>query len=77
MALKAINLKLKEVNENIKTVVPAGEFSCFKVTPSNLDGELFKNKSIITILFSDDENRFPCYFFAKNRCVGDDLGMIF
>ena len=47
------------IEENIKTKVPAGRFLCTKVSPVKLNNETFKNKSQMSILFSNDNNRYP------------------
>ena len=51
-------LKLK-IEENIHGTVPAGQFSCLKVTPTMREKKEFKNQATMSILFSDDENRYP------------------
>jgi hypothetical protein len=47
------------IEENIKTKVPAGKFLCTKVNPVKSNNETFKNKSQMSILFSNDNNRYP------------------
>ena len=51
-------LKLK-IEENIYGTVPAGKWSCFKGTPTMKEKKEFKNQATMSILFSDDENRYP------------------
>ena len=55
---KKIDLKLK-IEENILAAVPAGSFICSKVTPSIINDKPFKNRATISILFSNDVNRYP------------------
>ena len=55
---KTIALKV-EIEKNVKVNVPAGDFTCTKVTPVRLNEKRFKNRSQMSILFSDDENRYP------------------
>ena len=51
-------LKLK-IENNIHDTVPAGKFTCLKVTPTRIEKKEFKNQATMSILFSDDENRYP------------------
>jgi len=48
-----------EVERNIKVNVPAGTFTCTKITPMKLNEKEFKNRSQMSISFSNDENRYP------------------
>ena len=48
-----------EVERNVKVNVPAGSFTCTKITPMNLNEREFKNRSQMSMLFSNDENRYP------------------
>ena len=48
-----------EIEKDVKVNVPAGDFTCTKVTPVKLNEKKFKNRSQMSILFSDDENRYP------------------
>ena len=48
-----------EVERNIKVNVPAGSFTCTKISPMKLDEKEFKNRSQMSILFSNDEKRYP------------------
>ena len=48
-----------EVERNIKVSVPAGTFTCTKITPMKLNEKDFKNRSQMSISFSNDENRYP------------------
>ena len=47
------------IEENINETVPAGTYDCYKVSPSRKDKKQFKNKATMSILFSDDDNRYP------------------
>ena len=55
---KTTSLKVK-IEKNVNVNVPAGGFTCTKVTPIRLNKKEFKNRSEMSILFSDDENRYP------------------
>ena len=48
-----------EIKEDVQVNVPAGNFTCTKITPTKLNEKKFKNRSQMSILFSDDENRYP------------------
>ena len=48
-----------EIERDVKVNVPAGSFTCTKVSPMKLDEKEFKNKSQMSMLFSNDENRYP------------------
>ena len=48
-----------EVERNIKVNVPAGTFTCTKITPMKLNEKEFKNRSQMSISFSNDEHRYP------------------
>ena len=48
-----------EIERDVKVNVPAGSFTCTKISPMKLDEKEFKNKSQMSILFSNDENRYP------------------
>ena len=43
----------------MKVNVPAGTFTCTKITPMKLNEKEFKNRSQMSILFSNDEKRYP------------------
>ena len=51
-------LKVK-VERDIKVNVPAGSFNCTKITPIKLNNKEFKNRSQMSMLFSNDGNRYP------------------
>ena len=55
---KITDLKV-EIERDLKVNVPAGSFTCTKISPMKLDEEEFKNKSQMSMLFSNDENRYP------------------
>jgi len=55
---KTTALKI-EIERDVKVDVPAGSFNCNRITPMKLDDEKFKNKSQMSMLFSNDENRYP------------------
>ena len=48
-----------EIEKEVKVNVPAGSFTCTKITPMKLNEKEFKNKSQMSMLFSNDENRYP------------------
>lgn len=48
-----------EIERDVKVNVPAGSFTCTKISPMKLDEKDFKNKSQMSMLFSNDENRYP------------------
>jgi len=48
-----------EIERDVKVNVPAGSFTCTKISPMKLDQKEFKNKSQMSMLFSNDENRYP------------------
>ena len=48
-----------EIERDVKVNVPAGSFNCTKISPMKLDQKEFKNKSEMSMLFSNDENRYP------------------
>ena len=48
-----------EIERDVKVNVPAGSFNCNKITPMKLNDKEFKNRSQMSILFSNDENRYP------------------
>ena len=48
-----------EIERDIKVNVPAGSFTCTKISPMKLDEKEFKNRSQMSILFSNDEKRYP------------------
>ena len=47
------------VERDVKVDVPAGSFTCTRITPMKLNEKEFKNRSQMSILFSNDENRYP------------------
>jgi len=47
------------VEDSVKTRVASGDFLCTKVTPVKTDQRSFKNKSTMSILFSNGPNRYP------------------
>ena len=51
-------LKL-QIAKNIKVRIPAGEFTCFQVTPVPLGNQKFKNNAMMSMLFSNDYRRYP------------------
>ena len=55
---KATALKV-EVERDVKVDVPAGSFTCTKITPMKLNEKEFKHRSQMSMLFSNDENRYP------------------
>lgn len=55
---RATALKV-EVERDVKVDVPAGSFTCTKITPMKLNEKEFKNRSQMSMLFSNDENRYP------------------
>ncbi len=55
---KITDLKV-EIERDVKVNVPAGSFTCTKISPMKLDEKEFKNKSQMSMLFSNDENRYP------------------
>ena len=48
-----------EIERDVKVNVPAGSFTCTKISPMKLDEKKFRNKSQMSMLFSNDENRYP------------------
>jgi len=48
-----------EIERDVKVTVPAGSFDCNKITPRKLNDKEFKNRSQMSMLFSNDENRYP------------------
>ena len=48
-----------EIERDVKVNVPAGSFTCTKISPMKLDEKEFKNRSQMSILFSNDEKRYP------------------
>ena len=48
-----------EIERDVKVDVPAGSFNCTKITPIKLNNKEFKNRSQMSILFSNDGNRYP------------------
>ena len=48
-----------EIERDVKVNVPTGSFTCTKISPMKLDEKEFKNKSQMSMLFSNDENRYP------------------
>ena len=55
---KTTALKVK-VERDVKIDVPAGSFNCTKIIPMKLNDKEFKNKSEMSMLFSNDRNRYP------------------
>ena len=55
---KTTTLKV-EIEKDVKVNVPSGDFTCTKVTPVKINEKKFRNRSQMSILFSDDENRYP------------------
>ena len=55
---KIMPLEIK-IEENINETVPAGTYYCSKVSPSIKGKKQFKNKATMSILFSNDDNRYP------------------
>ena len=54
--VETLNVNIKE---DIKISVPAGDFNCFRVTPTQIGGEKFKNDARMDIYFSDDAKSYP------------------
>ena len=48
-----------EIERDVKVDVPAGSFNCTKITPIKLNNKEFKNRSQMSMLFSNDVNRYP------------------
>ena len=48
-----------EIERDVKIDVPAGSFKCTKITPMRLNDKEFKNRSQMSMLFSNDGNRYP------------------
>ena len=48
-----------EIEKDVKVDVPAGSFNCTKITPIKLNDKDFKNRSQMSMLFSNDRNRYP------------------
>ena len=48
-----------EIEKDVKIDVPAGSFNCTKITPMKLNDKEFKNRSQMSMLFSNDGNRYP------------------
>ena len=48
-----------EIERDVKVDVPAGSFNCTKITPMRLNDKEFKNRSQMSMLFSNDGNRYP------------------
>ena len=48
-----------EIERDVRIDVPAGSFNCTKITPMRLNDKEFKNRSQMSMLFSDDGNRYP------------------
>ena len=48
-----------EIERDVKIDVPAGSFNCTKITPMRLNDKEFKNRSQMSMLFSNDRNRYP------------------
>ena len=48
-----------EIERGVKVDVPAGSFNCTKITPIKLSNKEFKNRSQMSMLFSNDGNRYP------------------
>ena len=55
---KSFDLKV-EIERDVKVDVPAGSFNCTKITPIKLNNKEFKNRSQMSMLFSNDGNRYP------------------
>ena len=54
------NTALKvEIKRDVKVNVPAGSFNCTKIIPMKLNDKDFKNRSQMSMLFSNDGNRYP------------------
>ena len=56
-----------EIERDVKVTVPAGSFDCNKVTPRKLNDKEFKNRSQMSMLFSNDENRYPVKIWLKMK----------
>ena len=75
---KTINLfQKKNVNPikiNIESKVPVttniGEYICTKVSPVRSDRKQFKNKSSISIWFSEDSKKYPVQIWLKMKYGG-------
>ena len=48
-----------EIERDVKIDVPAGSFNCTKITPMRLNDKEFKNRSQMSMLFSNDGSRYP------------------
>ena len=48
-----------EIERDVEIDVPAGSFNCTKITPMRLNDKKFKNRSQMSMLFSNDGNRYP------------------
>ena len=48
-----------EIERDVKVNVPAGSFNCNRITPMKLNNKEFKNRSQMSMLFSNDGNRYP------------------
>ena len=56
---KRITYLKVEIERDVKIDVPAGSFNCTKITPMRLNDKEFKNRSQMSMLFSNDRNRYP------------------
>ena len=55
-AVETLNVNIKE---DIKISVPAGNFKCFRVTPTQMGGKKFKNDAKMDIYFSNGVKSYP------------------
>jgi len=53
------------IEENIEVSVGAGKFQCTKIEPVKKNKKKFKNNGEISILFSNDQNRYPVKIWLK------------
>lgn len=54
--LEAIQIRIEK---DIKVSVPAGDYNCTKIIPTNIKGQKFKNNAEMEIYFSNDSNYYP------------------
>ena len=56
-----------EIEKDVKVDVPAGSFNCTKITPMKLNNKEFKNRSHMSMLFSNDGGRYPVKIWLKMK----------
>ena len=67
---KSVNPIKINVENKVTVITNIGEYVCTKISPIRSDRKQFKNKSSISIWFSEDSKRYPVQIWLKMKYGG-------